>query len=157
MEVEERVRGLVLPLLKDLSVDLWDVKWRGSNLRILVDTPQGIDTETLGLVSRTLSRELDKSEAVSGSYTLEVSSPGIERVLTSVQHFESSVGKTLSVKLLESMSPEQDIRRISGHLAEVLPNGILLEQSDGSVTEINYAQIVKAKTLMEMEREAHNG
>ncbi len=129
MQIEEQVRDLISPLLKDLSIGLWDVECKGSILRILVDTAQGVDMETLSFISRILSSELDKFEPVSNSYTLEVSSPGLDRTLRHFEHYQSSLGSEISVKL---NSPVKGGGKITGTLKAVSENSIEVQSPNQS-------------------------
>ena len=81
--VVARVRDLVAPIASDLGLDLYDVEQRGGTLRVTLDTPPGSDERRrprqLALATRLVSRELDHDDPVPGHYTLEVTSPGVER------------------------------------------------------------------------------
>jgi ribosome maturation factor RimP len=86
-----RVTAIVAPLLVDLKLDLYDVEFRGGTLRVTVDTPPGspggVDLDTIALVTRMVSRDLDHADPIPGRYTLEVTSPGLERTLRTPAHF----------------------------------------------------------------------
>lgn len=83
--VIERVTRMVAPLLVDLKLDLYDIEFRGGVLRITLDTPPGspggVNIDTISLVTRMISRDFDHDDPMPGSYTLEVTSPGLERTL----------------------------------------------------------------------------
>src|SRR5687767_14484799 len=95
----KRVRAIVDPIATDLSLDVYDVEQRGGTLRVTLDTPAGseanIDLEQLALATRLISRQLDHDDPVPGRYTLEVTSPGVERNLRTPAHFQREVGKTI--------------------------------------------------------------
>ena len=80
-----RVRELVAPIASDLGLEIYDVEQRGGTLRVTLDTPagsaSGVTLDDLALASRLVSRELDHHDPVPGHYTLEVTSPGVERAL----------------------------------------------------------------------------
>jgi ribosome maturation factor RimP len=113
----KRVRAIVDPIATDLSLDVYDVEQRGGTLRVTLDTPAGseanVDLEQLALATRLISRQLDHDDPVPGRYTLEVTSPGVERNLRTPAHFQREVGKTISVRLAD-VSAEQ--RRLEGVL-----------------------------------------
>ena len=92
-----RVRELVAPIASDLGLDLYDVEQRGGTLRVTLDTPPGseggVTLDKLALASRLVSRELDQHDPVPGRYTLEVTSPGVERTLRTPA---TSTGKSAS-------------------------------------------------------------
>jgi ribosome maturation factor RimP len=113
----QRVRELVDPIASDLDLDLYDVEQRGGTLRVTLDTrpgtPASVDLEQLSLATRLISRELDHADPVPGRYTLEVTSPGLERNLRTPAHFQREVGKTVSVRLAKV---EAEQRRLEGVL-----------------------------------------
>ena len=102
----DRVRTLVLPIVADLHLDLYDLEFRGGTLRVTIDTPPGspggVDLEQIALVTRLVSRDLDHHDPVPGHYTLEVTSPGLERSLRTPVHFQREVGKTVNVRLRDT-------------------------------------------------------
>jgi ribosome maturation factor RimP len=113
--VLDRVRALVEPIVSDLRLDLYDIEQRGGTLRITLDAPGttpegkgGVDLEQLALATRLISRELDHHDPVPGRYTLEVSSPGLERNLRRPEHFARVVGQIVNVRLTR---PDSDGRR----------------------------------------------
>ena len=113
----QRVRELVDPIATDLELDVYDIEQRGGTLRVTLDTRPGtqasVDLEQLSLATRLISRELDHADPVPGRYTLEVTSPGVERSLRTPAHFQREVGKTVSVRLA---NVEAEQRRLEGVL-----------------------------------------
>ena len=113
----DRVRELVDPIVADLKLDLYDLEFRGGTLRVTIDTPpnspSGVDLEQIALVTRLVSRELDHHDPVPGHYTLEVTSPGLERTLRLPAHFQRELGKTVSVRLRDTGNAD---RRFQGVL-----------------------------------------
>ena len=92
--------------------ELYDVIWAPGLLRVLVDREGGIDLGTLTLLSPVLSKALDSAEPdpMPGRYTLEVSSPGLERQLTRPAHFRRFVGTPINVKLTATAAGDGDRR-----------------------------------------------
>ena len=113
----QRVRELVHPIASDLDLDVYDIEQRGGTLRVTLDTRPGasgsVDLEQLSLATRLISRELDHADPVPGRYTLEVTSPGVERSLRTPAHFQREIGKTVNVRLA-NVDAEQ--RRLEGVL-----------------------------------------
>jgi len=149
----ERVRGLVMPILRDLSLDLYDLEYRGGVLRVTIDTPQGseggVTLDNIALVTRLLGRELDHHDPVPGHYTLEVSSPGLERSLRVPAHFQREVGKTVSIRLRDTGNAD---RRIQGVLVSATDTECTLRlDSPKADTDaervVPYTQIDRAKTV----------
>lgn len=146
----DRVRALVAPLLADLKLDLYDVEFRGGTLRITIDTPpgsgSGVDLEQISLVTRMVSRDLDHADPVPGRYTLEVTSPGLERALRTPEHFRREVGKDVAIRLRDTAAGE---RRVNGTLVGATDDEITLRLDDADATErtIRLDQIDRAKTV----------
>lgn len=115
--VIQRVRDLVTPIVTDLELDLYDVEQRGGTMRVTIDTPPGseagVDMDKLALATRLISRELDHEDPIPGRYTLEVTSPGVERTLRTPTHFQREIGKTVSIRLANT---EAEQRRLEGVL-----------------------------------------
>lgn len=95
---------LAAPILEEMGLQLWDVVYEkegsGWYLRYYVDKEGGIDINSCEAFSRAISDVLDEADPIDGSYTLEVSSPGIERALTRDWHFEALMGQQLLVRLI---------------------------------------------------------
>jgi len=148
----ERVTALVAPIVADLKLDLYDVEFRGGTLRITIDTPpgsgRGVDLESISLVTRLVSRDLDHHDPVPGRYTLEVTSPGLERSLRTPAHFRREVGKTVAIRLRDTTNGE---RRLQGVLAAAGDDAVTIRtgSDDASERTIAYAQIDRARTVFE--------
>ena len=111
----DKVHRLVAPLLADLSIEVSDVELGGGLLRVTVERADGasIDLAAIAEATRIVSRELDVHDPVPGRYTLEVSSPGLERPLRTPAHFARAVGQQVSVRTQPSVDGE---RRVAGLL-----------------------------------------
>src|ERR671919_179746 len=111
MSVADRVRDLVLPLLDDRQLDLYDVELQGPVLRVVVDNPpgrsEGLDLDVLADATRAVSRALDDADPIPGRYTLEVTSPGLERTLRRPEHFERAVGETVKIRTVAGVDDER--------------------------------------------------
>jgi ribosome maturation factor RimP len=143
----DRVRRLVDPIASDLDLDLYDVERKGATVRITLDTrpgsPAGISLDTLSLATRLISRELDHTDPIAGRYTLEVTSPGLERPLRTPAHFAREVGKPVTVRLRDPQAVE---RRVDGTLVAADETGITLRCRAGDLT-IGFEEIDKARTV----------
>ncbi len=153
MSVADSVTELLGPVIETLGVELIDVEWVGSSLRVVVDEGEGISTDRLTAVNRLISPILDQHDPVPGRYTLEVSSPGVERKLTRPLHYTRAIGEDVVVKL----EPGNEPRRIKGRLISFDPENELLAvdavELDGvdlaspETREIPLADIAKARTV----------
>jgi ribosome maturation factor RimP len=132
----ERVSRLVEPILRDVHLELYDLEFRGGVLRVTIDTPpgtdRGVDIDQLSLVTKLLSRDLDHHDPVPGHYTLEVSSPGLERQLRTAAHFRREVGKTVAVRLREAAGTE---RRVHGVLVSATEHDFTVRLDDAELSE----------------------
>ena len=144
MSVAEKVSDLVFPLCSSANVELVDIELNGGVLKIVIDQSEGLNTEVLADMTREISRQLDHEEPIPGSYTLEVTSPGLERPLKKPQHFEKAVGSLITLKKTPGSPGE---RRIEGILKSVSSTGISVEMEDGSFQEVDFELIQKARTV----------
>ena len=129
MTVVERVRELVEPLLSARDLDLYDVELAGPVLRVVVDRPGPLDLDALGDATRAVSRALDEADPIAGAYTLEVTSPGLERTLRTPAHFERAVGEQVKIKL-RAGAAEGDDRRVAGVVAAADAEAVTVRLGD---------------------------
>ena len=147
--VVRSVTTLVEPILADLGLELYDLEFAGGVLRVTIDTPPGqpagVDIDRIALVNRTLGRALDHDDVVPGRYTLEVTSPGLERTLRTPAHFAREVGKSVNVRLISALDGR---RRFNGLLLAATDTEaqIRLDES-GETVAVPLSAIEKAKTV----------
>src|SRR3954453_3841587 len=98
MSTADRIRGVVDPLLGALDLTLYDLEVGGGIVRVTVDRPGGASLDEVAAATRAVSRALDEDDPIDGRYTLEVSTPGLERNLRTPAHYEGALGATVSVK-----------------------------------------------------------
>lgn len=143
-----RLTDVVLPIVSDLGLDLYDLEFSGGLLRITVDTPPGspggVDVDQLSRVTRLVSRELDHLDPIPGHYTLEVSSPGLERNLRLPRHFAREVGKTVAVRLRNVVQGE---RRVTGVLVEAGSEAFTMRDESGAERVVPYTDVDRARTV----------
>jgi len=125
--LRERLLALLQPVVEELGYELWELEYqpgRGNALlRIYLDTaaPGGITVDDCERASRAVSEVLDTSDPIPGNYTLEVSSPGLERPLRTARHFAPYVGEQVFV---ETVHVVDERRRFKGVLAAAGPESI---------------------------------
>ena len=143
----EKVWQMAAPLAHGEGLEIVDIELKseggrgGRVLRLYLDKEGGPSIDELGRVSRALSDLLDEHEdVVDGNYTLEVSSPGINRPLKRPEHFERFVGKKIRVRTREMIDGR---RAFLGELLEVSAEKIAMSQ-DGARWEIPFSQIEKS-------------
>jgi ribosome maturation factor RimP len=135
-------------VLQSSGLELVDIVIGGAQVQVVVDRPGGVDLEALADAKQKASRVLDELDPFPGAYTLEVSSPGLERRLRTPAHFARAVGETVSVRTLADAGV---LRRVSGVLAASDDAGFTLEGDgvpEGSM-RIAYDQVERARTVFE--------
>lgn len=154
-QVSRRIETLITPVLADLGLEMYDLEYNGGIVKITVDTPPGspggIDVDQLSQCTRLISRELDHDDPVPGHYTLEVSSPGLERNLRLPRHFQRETGKSAAIRLQNVINGE---RRLSGVIESSGPDTFVLRLPNGEERIIPYDQIDRAKTIFVWEAQA---
>ena len=144
--VAERVWEIAEPLVVHEGLEMVDVEYRRENrgmiLRLYLDRTGGVSLDDLSRVSRQLGDLLDVHDAVPGAYTLEVSSPGLNRRLRRPDHFARYIGKKVRVRTLR---PLDGRRSFVGMLQAVDAGGIVLAEGDrqhaipfGEIAQANY-------------------
>jgi ribosome maturation factor RimP len=137
----EKAEALLRPLVESKGLELFDIEWNGGILRVSIDREDGIDVDSLGTLTPAVSSALDESGLFPGSYTLEVSSPGLERPLRTVAHFRRFVGTTVRVKLVPEAAADAE-RRIEGTLTEVHDDAVVIDEHRIRLTDIDKATTV---------------
>lgn len=133
-KIEEKVENLIKPKIKELGYDLYDVEYakEGKNyfLRIFIDKPSGIDINDCEKVNDGINDLLDTADYIKDSYFLEVSSPGIERVLRKDEHLKQNIGNKINIKLFKK--DENNNKEYNGILKDFTNDIITIdvEQND---------------------------
>ncbi len=141
VSVSDRVRDLVEPLLAEQGFELVDVVHTGATLRVTVDRAGGIDLGAVSAATHAVSGALDRHDVVPGHYTLEVSSPGVERPLRTPEHFRRFVGTPVVVKLRPEVEGE---RRLEGVLEAADDEGFQV-----AGRRLAYGDVERARTRFE--------
>ena len=150
MEIDPKtaaVWAIAEPIALELGLDLVDVELhregRGNVLRLLVDkVGGGISLDELTALSRQVSDGLDvRDDAVPGAYTLEVSSPGINRPLTRPSHFPPYLGKRVHVQTRKGIGTRHSFR---GVLTAARADGITITADDQTTHDIAFEAITRA-------------
>ena len=149
MATTDRVAAIVAPLAEERGLALYDVEQHQNSLRVLVDRAGGIDIDALAELSRAVSRVLDEVDPVAGKYTLEVSSPGLERPLRRPDHFAGAVGDKVTIKTVPGTEGE---RRVTGTLLAADDEGVTVRPDDGPEDDerhLDFSAIQAARTVFD--------
>ena len=137
------------PSIEAMSFELVDIEFaqagRGGILRLYIDAEKGITVDDCARVSHAVSEMLEVEDPIQGHYTLEVSSPGFDRVLRKKQHFERFLGERVFVEL---KLPLNGRRRFAGRLSALKDDSIVVEV-DGQDFTLPMDRIQKAKLKSE--------
>ncbi len=150
MSPTEKVRDLAEPVCAADGVELVDVELAGGVLTVTVDRDGGLDLDALAGFTRRISRLLDDDDPVPGRYTLEVSTPGLERKLRTPAHFRRAVGQSVNVR---TVAGTEAGRRVRGVLVAADDDGITVgpdaDTPDGPSRTVAYDQVERARTVFE--------
>jgi ribosome maturation factor RimP len=157
MSTIDDVRALVEPMLEQRDLVLYDIEFDKGRLRVSVDGADGLPVDALTDLTRELSRALDDEDPVPGRYTLEVSSPGLERPLRRPEHFGRAVGDEVTVKTVPGTDGD---RRARGTLVEADDDGVVIALADSGESgpaaapnddpptrRLGYDEILSARTV----------
>ena len=146
--IEEKVTNLVEPIIEKIGYELYDVEYakEGKNyfLRIFIDSEKGIDLNDCEKVNDAITDILDTENYIKDQYFLEISSPGIERVLRKDKHLEKNIGTDINVKLFKR--DENGKKEYLGKLKEYNQNEIVIEQEENEI-KIERKNISQIKTV----------
>lgn len=154
-DIPEELRALIEPVVESSGLELVDVLiTRGRRpwlLRVTIDTPEGdgrVSVERCAEVSREIETHLDAADAVSAEYRLEVSSPGLDRLLAREKDFRAACGSEVWI---ETRQPLDGRRRFRGQLM-TFEEGVVRLTVDGCEVGIPFADVAKANTIYKFTR-----
>jgi ribosome maturation factor RimP len=143
----EVLQSIIEPVIMALGFQLWGLEYLGQGrhtlLRIYIDKEGGINIEDCAEASRHISSILDVEDPISNEYTLEVSSPGLDRVLFTLKQFESHFGDVIKVRLTESFAGR---RNFSGILKTIADEEVVLIVGEEEFS-IPYELVEKANVV----------
>jgi ribosome maturation factor RimP len=147
-ERADALRDELEPAVTGLGLSLYDVVVEGgpvTTLRVVVDREGGVDLDGIEAATREVSRVLDASDPFRDAYTLEVTSPGLERTLRRPEHFAAAVGILVSVKTRDA---EGRAERLRGTLAAADADAITVTTDHGE-RRVPLPEITQARTVFE--------
>ncbi|MEN1726814.1 MAG: ribosome maturation factor RimP [Pseudomonadota bacterium] len=152
MAAEDRIEELLAPIVEDLGYEYVGLEYSSNPknrlLRLYIDEPEkGIDVDDCAKVSREVSAIMDVEEPISGQYTLEVSSPGVERPLFTAEQFSRFVGETAKVQMF---APVDGRRRFKGTIVAV-DGDIVRLLVDATEYELDVSGMDKARLAPDLD------
>lgn len=155
--MQEQLEALINTTVTGLGYDLWGYEYRAYGdsalLRIFIDAESGITVDDCGKVSRQLSAVLDVEDLIPVAYMLEVSSPGVDRVLFLPEHYQRYVGENMKVRTQLAIDGR---RNFVGVLQAADETQISL-QVDGQLFDITYDAIDRGRLKFDMKASSKKG
>jgi ribosome maturation factor RimP len=155
-DIPEELRGWIEPVVTDHGLELVDVDFtRGRapwRVRVVVDTPAGdgrVSIDVCAAVSREVGAQLEAHDAISAPYTLEVTSPGFDRVLAREKDFRAACGGEVKLKTRQAIDGQRSFRG----LLEAFEAGVARLRVDGREVTIPFGDVAKANAVYEFSRE----
>ena len=146
-KIEEKVEKLIQDKVKNIGYSLYDVEYvkEGANyyLRIYIDSPKGIDLSDCEKVSNEINDILDEADYIKEQYFLEVSSPGIERVLRKDKHLKQNIENRVEVKLFKK--DEKGNKSYIGILKKFDTETVTIETTEEITIERKNIALLKTK------------
>ena len=157
MVSENEIHQQIDSYLKDENMELYDLNIVNfpsiSKVEVFIYSNEEVNLDTTARLNKQLSRVIEEFGYEKGSFDMIVSSPGIERKLKSLRHFELSIGELVKVKLI---NPIDDIYTFEGTLESVSGNSIILKTTEGEF-DINISEIKNAKIEFKQFKEKVKG
>lgn len=148
-KIEEVVSASIQDTVTGLGCEIYDIEYlkegSGWYLRIYIDKPEGVSIEDCEAVSRSIDPILDELNPIKTAYTLEVSSPGLERVLKKTEHFEKNLNKLVEVSLFKAVSGN---KKVQGILKSADSEKITIEV-ENEMIEFNRQDVSKVNLVYE--------
>lgn len=143
-DLHERLTQIVEPIVHSFGLELWGLETpnapKGGVLRIYIDSPQGVGIDQCAELSKHLNPILDVEDPIPGSYTLEVSSPGLERPFFNFEQLAPYIGEKIYLK---SRSPIEGRKKWRGQLLSARDMQIELDTGKDSTVTIHWDEIKK--------------
>lgn len=150
------VRNIVLPILESMGLELVDVEFgkvgRDAVLRLFIDKEGGVVLDDCANVSRELSIILDVEDVIACNYTLEVSSPGLDRPLKKPSDYERFSGRLIKVRTYEPLQDDKGNKRKTflGKLDGLSDGVIKMTLTEGQTASIPLERVAKANLEFEL-------
>ncbi len=149
MNLEQKIESIIEPVLLDMDIEIVKIAFLNdekNTLQILIENTnrKAIDIDRIARASRAISASIDVEDPITKEYVLEVSSPGIDRPLTKLNHFERFAGYEAKVELANLIDNR---KRFRGILKGISEENLLIEV-DGEDFELPFDEVSKAKLVL---------
>ena len=148
-KIEERVESLIGPRIESLGYRLYDVEFvkegKDFYLRVYIDKDSGISLADCEAVSNGINEVLDEADYIKEQYFLEVSSPGVERVLKKDRHLKENIGNKVQVKLFKPLAG----KKVFEGLLESFSDENICIKVESQILEIERSNIGQIKTVFD--------
>jgi ribosome maturation factor RimP len=145
---EQQLLSAIEPLAEKNGIEIVTIETVGAKkspiIRVYIDAPDGVSFNELSSAQSWIGDLLDRLDPFPGAYTLEVSSPGIDRPLRTQAHFEAAIGEQVKIKTSAAIDGS---RNFKGELASVDADGINITLEDGRAVRIAYADMARANVI----------
>jgi len=152
--IDERIREIAACVAEANNLELVQAVIVGTSknltVRVFIDKQGGVTHEDCTLVSRKIETVLDADDFIPSTYTLEVSSPGLERELYSLKDFEKFVGSLAKVKMNEAVEGQKNFR---GRIGSIEGDEIIFEDKTKSTVRFPFSVVAKANLEIDLEEE----
>ncbi len=149
-KIEKLVEAMAAPIAEAEGLRVYDVEYKKEGpdwfLRVFLYGENGVGLENCETVSRALSDVLDAEDPIEDAYCLEVSSPGLERVLSRDWHFETALGEKVELRFY---APQDGKKSLTGTLKAYNKETITIETEDGTACQFENGQVAKVRTLFD--------
>lgn len=148
---EQMILNAVEAKAAETGVEIITVEVVGSKrapiIRIFIDTPNGVSFNELSSAQEWIGQIIEDMDPFPGAYTLEVSSPGIDRPLRSIEHFADRIGEVCRIRTVEPIDGQSNFKGI----IESVEGSTIAIESDGTISKIDHGNIKKANIVGKVE------
>ncbi len=141
----------VTTILSNLGLDLYDLELHGGNLEIVVSKPTGVSLDEVTKANREIGEWLDANDPIPNRYTLDVSSPGLERKLRTPKHFSTTLGEIVTLRELRDGEPT---RRLEGVVTKVDSDSVTINDQSAGEVRVALVKVERARTVFKWGAEA---
>lgn len=147
---EDKLKDLIEPIVQSYGYELWGLRYRSSSssahLQIFIEGENGVDADICGDITNALSPILDSADLIDPAYILEVSSPGLDRLLFTKEQLAQYVNEVIKVELKIAM---QGRKKFEGKLLSVAEDGsfVILDKTSQAEVLLSFANISTARVV----------